>query len=259
MQNYDFKKQPVLLIQGAMDTETEYLIGQLDEPEEITCGNWKFYTGFLGKHAEPVVISRTYQGMVNAAAATAIAMTQFCLWAVINLGIGGGHDARFHRGDIVVGERVVPMGAMIRKYAPEGAGIDEGDFEPLPIEIFDKTLGQTRKVLDFPCDERLGDAAMKVQTDVYVGRGVIGSADEWNNQLDRIALLRERYKTAVEDMESAAPAELCLAHGIPFLGIRIISNSIVTGESFEEAVGVDVQKFAVSFVEQLHGMREEQE
>ena len=58
MQNYDFKKQPVLLIQGAMDTETEYLIGQLDEPEEITCGNWKFYTGFLGKHAEPVVISR---------------------------------------------------------------------------------------------------------------------------------------------------------------------------------------------------------
>ena len=213
MQNYDFKKQPVLLIQGAMDTETEYLIGQLDEPEEITCGNWKFYTGFLGKHAEPVVISRTYQGMVNAAAATAIAMTQFCLWAVINL----------------------------------------------PIEIFDKTLGQTRKVLDFPCDERLGDAAMKVQTDVYVGRGVIGSADEWNNQLDRIALLRERYKTAVEDMESAAPAELCLAYGIPFLGIRIISNSIVTGESFEEAVGVDVQKFAVSFVEQLHGMREEQE
>ncbi len=100
------------------------------------------------------------------------------------------------------------MGAMIRKYAPEGAGIDECDFEPLPIEIFDKTLGQTRKVLDFPCDERLGDAAMKVQTDVYVGRGVIGSADEWNNQLDRIALLRERYKTAVEDMESAAPAEL---------------------------------------------------
>ena len=42
MPNYDFKKQPALLIQGAMDTETEYLIGQLDEPEEIICGNWKF-------------------------------------------------------------------------------------------------------------------------------------------------------------------------------------------------------------------------
>lgn len=48
MPNYDFKKQPALLLQGAMDTETEYLIGQLGEPEEITYGNWKFYTGFLG-------------------------------------------------------------------------------------------------------------------------------------------------------------------------------------------------------------------
>lgn len=161
MQNYDFKKQPVLLIQGAMDTETEYLIGQLDEPEEITCGNWKFYTGFLGKHVEPVVISRTYQGMVNAAAGNRHCHDTVLPVGGVNLGIGGGHDARFHRGDIVVGERVVPMGAMIRKYAPEGAGIDECDFEPLPIEIFDKTLGQTRKVLDFPCDERLGDAAMK--------------------------------------------------------------------------------------------------
>ena len=35
MPNYDFKKQPVLLIQGAMDTETEYLIGQLDEPDMV--------------------------------------------------------------------------------------------------------------------------------------------------------------------------------------------------------------------------------
>ena len=41
MPNYDFKKQPALLLQGAMDTETEYLIGQLGEPEEITYGNWK--------------------------------------------------------------------------------------------------------------------------------------------------------------------------------------------------------------------------
>ena len=145
MPNYDFKKQPALLLQGAMGTETEYLIGQLGEPEEITYGNWKFYTGFLGKHAEPVVISRTYQGMVNAAAATAIAMTQFCLWAVINLGIGGGHDARFHRGDIVVGERVVPMGAMIRKYAPEGAGIDECDLSRCRLKFSIKHLDRQGK------------------------------------------------------------------------------------------------------------------
>ena len=80
---------------------------------------------------------------------------------------------------------------------------------------------------------------------------MIGSADEWNNQLDRIALLRERYHTAVEDMESAAAAQLCLSYGVPFLGVRILSNSIVNGEKFDEAVGIDGQKFMLSLIDQM--------
>ena len=48
MGNYDFTKQPSLLIQGAMDTETAYFIEHLEEHECVTIGNWKFHTGFLG-------------------------------------------------------------------------------------------------------------------------------------------------------------------------------------------------------------------
>lgn len=86
-----------------------------------------------------------------------------------------------------------------------------------------------------------------------IKRGIIGSADEWNNQLDRIALLRERYGTSVEDMESAAAAQLCFSYGIPFLGIRILSNSIVNGEEFDESVGIDCQRFVLDYVEMLYG------
>lgn len=249
---YDFRNEPSLLIQGAMDTETEYMIAQLSDAECIVIGNWKFYTGFLGAYREPVVISRTYQGMVNAAAATGLALSFFAPWAVINEGIGGGHDKRFHRGDIVLGERVVPMGAVVRPFSEEGAGISETDWEPLPIEIYDRKRGKTRKVTEFPCDTGLLARAEHVESGSRTGRGVIGSADEWNNQLDRIALFRERYQTAVEDMESAAPAELCLSYGIPFIGIRILSNSIVNGEEFDESVGVEVQKFVLKYVEALH-------
>lgn len=254
MQNYDFKTQPSVLIQGAMDTETAYLTEQIEGREKITLGNWEFHTGFLGKYREPVIVSKTYQGMVNAAAASSLALAFFSPKAVINQGIAGGHDPSFHRGDIVIGEKVVPMGALVRRYAPRGAGIRETDFEPLPIEIFDKSLGKTRKVEDFPCDERLVSIAEKVETELHAGRGVLGSADEWNNQLDRIALLRERYHTAAEDMESAAPAELCLSYGIPFIGIRILSNSIVNGEDFDESVGLEGQKFVLRFVEALRGL-----
>lgn len=252
MMKYDFKRQPALLIEGAMDTETDYLVKLLEARECIAVGNWKFYTGFLGKHREPVIVVRTYQGMVNAAAATSLALEYFSVGAVINQGIGGGHDTSFHLGDIVLGKKVVPFGARTMHYAPAGAGIDETDFEPLKIEICEKKSGQTIKVADFPCDEQMLEIAQKVTWEGRKGVGVLGSADEWNNQLDRIALLRERYHTAVEDMESAAPAELCLSYGIPFIGIRILSNSIVNDEAFEESVGIEGQKFIFNYVEALN-------
>ena len=253
MSSYDFRKQPSVLIQGAMDTETAYLIENLREREKISLGNWEFHTGFLGKNSEPVIVSKTYQGMVNAAAAGSLALSFFSPATVINQGIAGGHDSSFHRGDIVIGEKAVPMGAWFRRYAPCGAGIREDDFEPLEIEIFDRKIGKTRKVTEFPCDGKLVSLAERVETHLCARRGVLGSADEWNNQLDRIALLRRRYHTASEDMESAATAELCLSYGVPFIGIRIISNSIVNGEEYDESVGLDGQKFVLKFIEALRG------
>lgn len=251
MAQYDFTKQPSILIQGAMETETDYLIEHLKDAACTVLGNWKFYTGFFGADSVPVIISRTYQGMVNTAAATGLALVHFRPKAVINQGIGGGHDPAIHRGDIVLGERVVPMGAVVRRFSAEGAGIDERDFEILPVEIYNKEKGNTEKVTSFPCDKRLLEVAEEVKSPYRRRRGVIGSADEWNNQLDRIALLRERYGTAVEDMESAAVAQLCLSYGLPFIGIRILSNSIVNDEEFDESVGVDGQKFILTYVEAL--------
>ena len=180
-----------------------------------------------------------------------LALAYFKPWAVINQGIGGGHDKKFHRGDIVLGEKVIPIGAVAYAFSEEGAGMDAKGFSLLPVEIFYRETGKTKKVTEYPCDERLLKAAEQVKTKYHIGRGVIGSGDEWNSQIDRITLLRERYHTAVEDMESGATAQLCLSYGVPFLGVRILSNSIVNGEKFDEAVGIDGQKFVLSLVDQM--------
>lgn len=269
MKTYDFTKQPSVLIQGAMEPETVYMIAKLRDVNDITIGNWKFTAGFLGENQKPVIISRTYQGMVNAAAATSLALTSFAPCAVINQGLCGGHDRAFHRGDIVLGEKAVMMSAVEYAYAPEGAGMSEADSVPLPIEIFRRDTGETGKVTEFPCDEKLLAAAEETARRMSacghsagysaghsagqrrIARGVIGSADEWNNQLDRIALLRERCHTASEDMETAAAAQLCMSYGIPFLGIRILSNSIVNGEEYDESVAEVCQQFVLDVVENI--------
>ena len=256
MNKYDFKTQPAILIQGAMDSETEYLIGQLKDKTCVSVGNWRFYTGFLGRYEEPVILSKTYQGMVNASAATSLAMVSFHIKAVINQGIAGGHDPKMHLGDIVLGEKVVPMGAVMRGYSAAGTGIDETDFELLKIEVYNGNERKTEKVEQFMCDQRLLALAERVQCPQRKVRGVLGSADEWNNQLDRIALLRERYHTTAEDMESAAVAQLCLSYGVPFIGIRILSNSIVNNEEFDESQGEGIQRFIYQYVEILHDYSE---
>lgn len=252
MKRYDFTTQPSILIQGAMETETNYLIQQLSDAECVILGNWKFVTGFLGKNREPVIISRTYMGMVNAAAATSLALSYFSPKVVINQGIAGGHDASFHLGDIVIGERIVPMAAMLWEVRAAGAGIDAEAFCPLRLEIYNKKKQATEKVTDFPCDKRLLEIAEQMDTPYHARRGVIGSADEWNNQLDRIALIRARYQTVAEEMESAATAQLCLSYGLPFIGMRILSNSIVNNEEYDESVATDIQKYVISYVEALH-------
>lgn len=264
METYDFKTQPSVLIQGAMDVETEYLIGQMRERERVVLGNWTFETGFLGEGNTPVIVSKTFQGMVNAAAATSLAMVYFAPGVVINQGIGGGHEPRLHVGDIVIGTRVAPMGAMMRPYAAAGDGIGDADFTPLGLEVYNRQWGEARKLVDFPCDGKLVHLAKQTAAEFLAeerergtggGRqivpGVLGSADEWNNQLDRIALLRERFDTAEEDMESAATAQVCAAYGAPFLGIRILSNTIVNGEDYDESVAETVQRFVLRFVETL--------
>src|SRR5437879_13790006 len=59
-----------LLIQGALEQEVATLRNALDAPLMETIGAWTFWTGSIGKIK--VVVSRTDEGTVNAAGATAL-------------------------------------------------------------------------------------------------------------------------------------------------------------------------------------------
>ena len=54
---------------------------------------------------------------------------------------------------------------------------------------------------------------------------MIGSADVWNNELDRIRYFHDRYRTSVEEMETASAAQIVAEFKVPFVGIRVLSNN----------------------------------
>ena len=57
----------IIMLQGAMDLETELLIASLEQPQEYLLGQWRFVEGIYKD--KPLVIAATSIGSANAAAA----------------------------------------------------------------------------------------------------------------------------------------------------------------------------------------------
>lgn len=244
--------RPPLVIQGAMPVETQELVAALARPTEHQVQGWTFWTGTIDGY--PVVLSKTRKGMANAAAATALAIERFRPLAIVNQGTAGGHDAALSVGDIVIGTAAVNIGAFKTGTRRRGEGSDFADWHPMDLIRTEGSAGQDPNawvMRRFPGDAALIAAATTAKAGYRYGRvleGVIGSSDVWNSELDRIQRLHDEYGTSVEEMETAAAAQVAAMSQVPFLGIRILSNNITNGGAYDGRTAVACQQFVLDVV-----------
>jgi adenosylhomocysteine nucleosidase len=236
-----------VVVQGAMDVEIRKLAGSLEHGSEEHVGGWIFWRGTIDGY--PVVVSKTLKGMENAAAATALAADRFHPIAIINQGTAGGHVPELHVYDIVLGRQAVNLGSFKTGYRASGRGSDVAEWNPLDLMRSEGSAGQdpsARTIRRFPGDERLLAAARDVRGQYQKGHvveGVIGSSEVWNSELDRIQRFHDQYGTTVEEMEAASAAQISGLFTIPFLGIRVVSNNITNGETYDTRAGEACQDF----------------
>ncbi|MBE3580437.1 MAG: MTA/SAH nucleosidase [Thermoanaerobacteraceae bacterium] len=239
-----------LVVQGAMDLEIQELVKALDNPKEITFGSWTFWQGTIDNL--PVVVSRTEVGITNAAAATLLAIEKFHPWAIINQGTSGGHDPSLHRFDIVLGEKAINYGKFKSNHRDYGQGTNP--LEWIPEDVTLSLDGKRISFHGFEGDQELLKIAESVASSYQYGRvvrGVIGTADEWNRELDRIKWAHERLGTSVEEMETASAAQVARAYNIPFLGIRILSNSEPQNENWDPKAGAYCQEYVLQVIKAI--------
>lgn len=243
----DYKEARPLLLQGAMNLETEEMIAALENQETVDIDNYHFVRGYLNGY--PVVVSRTEQGLSNAAVATVLAMEYFNPIAVINQGTSGGHDKDLHTFDIVIGEKSINYAAFKSTPSKEGEGVDYTAFELNGVYAYDKNKEAFVKNVEYYADETLLKTAQGV-IDTYtkgnVVTGVISSADSWNNQVDRMLYFNEKFGSSVEEMETNAVAQICQTYDVPFLGIRILSNTGIYSEDFNPETGGACQEYVLN-------------
>lgn len=240
-----------IIIQGPMPIEAEQFAQRLDKVKVEKSGTFVFYKGYLNKY--PVIVAKTGKGMENTAAATAIAIEKYKPIAIINEGTAGGHDPNLNVFDIVLGKRVTNIGSLKTETKNENEGMDPSQWIPMDLMASEGSGSDpnAEKIRYYEGDKDLLAAANAVKDTYTKGKvveGTIGSADVWNNEVDRIKWFHTNYGTSVEEMEGAAAAQIAKAYDVPFLGIRILSNNKTNGGTYNPDTAAANQEYVYEVV-----------
>ena len=163
-------------------------------------------TGRLGDNE--IVLWQCGIGKVNAAVGTMRLVQEHHPDAIISTGLAGGIDPLMQVMDVLAATQAVyhdvDCGA--------GLGCQRGQVQGLPVR--------------FDADPQLLDHALKVQTNSTLRTGLICTGDQFITDRERQNDIKRHFPDGLAcDMESAAIAQTCYLLKVPFLSLRVISDT----------------------------------
>lgn len=181
-----------------MNKELQLLLPLLDNPARLNINHYTFHTGTLA--GRPVVAMECGIGKVNAALGAMTLIENFHPSIVINTGVAGG------TGPVGILDVVLASGVGYHDVWC-GPGTEEGRAAGCP-RVFPSPL-------EASVAEKIGARS-----------GLVASGDRFISRADEVARILEVFPEAVAcDMESAAIAHTCSLCDVPFVCLRVISDT----------------------------------
>lgn len=165
-------------------------------------------TGRLGDN--DIVLWQCGIGKVNAAVGTMRLVSQHRPDAIISTGLAGGIDEKMQVMDVLAASQSVYHDVD----CGVGLGCQLGQVQGLPAR--------------YDADKRLLGHAEKVplEGDERLMTGLICTGDQFITDRDRLNVIKRNFPDGMAcDMESAAIAQTCHLLGVPFLSLRVISDT----------------------------------
>ena len=188
-----------IAIIAAMSKELALLLPLIKDGSTVKANGMTFHTGNIGSHE--VIATECGIGKVNAAIGTLTLIECFHPDIVINTGVAGGTGSGASILDVVIADRVAYHDVWC------GPGTIAGQAAGCPST--------------FDC--QLPDEIFK---DMDIKRGLVASGDIFISRAEEVKKIRSLYPDAMAvDMESAAIAHVCYLKGVPFVCIRVISDT----------------------------------
>ena len=154
----------------------------------------------------------------------------------------------------MLGSKISPISNLKTEERLAGEGSDPFAWKPMDVMASEGSAGEDKnaeRIRYYYSDEHLLQIARQIK-DTYthgtVVDGIIGSANLWNNELDRIKWLHENYGTSAEEMEGAAVAQICAAYDVPFLGVRVLSNNKTNNGKYNPVTAQYCQEYVLDIV-----------
>lgn len=188
----------------AMESEHRQIARLLTDAAMETKGPSVFLCGNLGSHR--IVLHQCGIGKANAAAGVTALIIHYGAERVISTGVAGGTGAAVRVMDVVAGMQTAYHDIWC------GPGTEPGQVQGLPRR--------------FTGDADMLATALHLDTDVQVHAGLICTGDRFISTPEELRTITDMYPDCLAvDMESAAIAQVCHLYSVPFLSVRIISDT----------------------------------
>ena len=184
----------------AMDKEFALFEKLLDEKKDISSAGFKIMTGRMDNKKICLMTS----GIGKVAAATGINLLRSLYQPdmVVNSGVAGGLGENLKTGDVIAGTEYVYHDVDC------GPGNEYGQVQGFPAR--------------FKADARLLEAVSRQG----IRSGLFCTGDQFISDPEQLKKIRKHFpEVQAVDMESAAMAQVCCIWNIPFLSLRIISDT----------------------------------
>lgn len=188
----------------AMTSEFDFVAEILQNRQESSINGFCFVSGTL--EDKNIILLKSGIGKVCSALGTAELIKNFAPNYIINSGIAGGIDTKTKVMDIVVGKEIVYHDVWC------GEGNEYGQVQEFPARY------QSNNYL-LQCIDNI-DCGLNIYS------GLICSGDKFITDKRELSSIKDKFPTGLAvDMESASIAQTCYAYNVPYLSLRIISDT----------------------------------
>lgn len=196
-----------IAIIAAMSKELALLLPLLENHSTVSINDYTFHLGHIADRQ--IVVCQSGIGKVNAAIATLTVIENFHPSLVINTGVAGG-CGRARILDVVIPDRIAYHDVWL------GPGTVPGQAANCP-PTFNCPL---------PAD---------LVNSLGVKRGLLASGDVFISRPEEVERMVSMYPDCVAvDMESAAIAHTCHLKNVPFVAIRVVSDTPGSGDNIAQ-------------------------